>query len=108
MGKTGYLSITPSVRSSATNAKNRDLWRVLFQEHNAFVLLKNKKNQQNMFFGVALFQKRTDCIKIKVHHKNIAIYDVYDTNSEWMLYVAPYCVKHGIIALFQKCIDKQQ
>eukprot|EP01083_Nonionella_stella_P021621 59917_1 len=104
--KTGYLSIKPSVHSREPNAKPKHLWKVLFQEHNAFVMLKKRSNHRHIFFGVALHQRKPNQIRIKVHHKNIAMYDVDDANEEWIVYVAPYCVKHALMALFQRYIDK--
>lgn len=105
--KSGYLTIKPSLSSIAPNAKPLYLYNLLFQSHEAFVILKNKTNHKQIFFGVAIYFKKTKEIKIKIHHKNIAIYDVYNKKQEWIIYAAPYCVKHAMLTLFEKYIDQQ-
>ena len=105
--KNGTLTIRPSSRSTTPNASAQMIWSVLCQSHNAFVVLKNKRIHDQICFGVAEYDKRRDRVNIRVHHRNIAMYDVFDAEQEWMLYAAPFCVKHALLSLFQKCIDRQ-
>ena len=105
--KNGTLGVKPSSRSSTPNASAQVIWNVLCQGHNAFVLLKNRRIHDEICFGVAEYDKSRDMINIRVHHQSIAMYDVFDKEQEWILYAAPYCVKHALLSLFQKCIDRQ-
>eukprot|EP01084_Bolivina_argentea_P194811 334336_1 len=104
INKYGYLTIKPLLHKYV---KHQKLWNILFQSHDTFVILKNKNNNKQIFFGIAQFDKKINNIKIKVHHKTIGMYDVYNWNQEWMLYAAPYCVKHTLMTLYQIYIDKQ-
>lgn len=105
INKCGYLTIK---RINYKNIKisNQKLYKVLFQNHEALTIFKNKNDEKQIFFGVAMYLNKSDEIRIKVSHKTIALYDVYNEKQEWMIYVAPYCVKHAILSLFSKYIDQ--
>ena len=105
--KCGYLTIK-QINNNNIKISNQKIYKILFQSHEALVILKNKNNEKQIFFGIAIYLIQKDEIRIKVSHKTIALYDVYNEKQEWIIYSAPYCIKHAILSLFSKYIDKEK